>query len=244
MWPNDNARGLLKANPNFGHSMPKKSWDDVILPPYPLAPVEVQLKMESNWSLEYAHQYHSVHVLPNGKFCMLMEDGNEGDGLYVFEYGDWTMRRAVFIDTRKSGWSIRLKKLAGRVAFNPHSYPPLPNVPSEVNYWREWQYEASLHYGRKEDDDPASIDETALVFYPGGDYDPRSSASLDASRLRMALLEASKIKGSAVATCDRLRGTPLKLYGKKFRETGKVQCSVRQGMKMMEVLGVNLCIEF
>ena len=83
---------------------------------YPLASTAVQQRFEPEWSMEYLHEFNSVHVLPGGMLCRLEEDGNKGAGLYVFSDGDWTEESAVFIDTKKAGWSLRLRRLLFTIA--------------------------------------------------------------------------------------------------------------------------------
>lgn len=84
---------------------------------YPLASKDVQRMFEPNWESEYSDQIHSVHVLVPGElYCRLNEDISigkdyKGSGMLVFKHGDWALREAVYIDTRKAGWSLRLKIL-------------------------------------------------------------------------------------------------------------------------------------
>ena len=74
-----------------------------------LAQRDVQEAMVgADWSPEFAHQYHCVHVLPNDLYVQYDEE----EGIVVFEDGDWSWKKPVAkINPDKPGWGLRLKRV-------------------------------------------------------------------------------------------------------------------------------------
>jgi hypothetical protein len=89
--------------------------DDTLDMRFPLAEERVQLRFEGDWEQAYAHQWHNVYVVGPGIYARWMDDGNEGQGLYVFREGDWVLREAQYIDMRRPAWSRRLKALVRKM---------------------------------------------------------------------------------------------------------------------------------
>jgi hypothetical protein len=85
--------------------------NDALKARFGLASEAVQRQFDTAWTLEYESHYHSVYELAPGVYGLLVEDGHQGDGLYVFEYGDWSLEESKRIDSSRHGWLLRLLRL-------------------------------------------------------------------------------------------------------------------------------------
>lgn len=99
--------------------------ENYILARYRMAEEDVQRQYDPRWSWDYADQFHSVYIFRPNLYGKLEEDGDQGSGLYLFRPDDWLFSNAVYIDTKKPGWTLHLQKvlkqLDSRARKNPSS---------------------------------------------------------------------------------------------------------------------------